>query len=221
MSKLIFSFIFLFSQCVSSTQKDIDICEKNNVKSSELISQFYIDNDTLLLDSALFYIDEIYQKCDNLKGLLSLRKLGLFSMTKDYSKALVFINSLNADFFGDLTYFNSFLMNRFNAMLYQDIGDLDKRNEYLKFIVNEIEDFLVDNEEKVNSLFSLSEIEDILSKPISTSLMQYYYYKALLDGIENIEAELKYREETKGGNKEFYEVIKTTFQEDFMVYNGL
>jgi len=220
MSRLILLFILLFSQCESSTQRYIDLCEKNNVKSSELISQFYMDNDTLHLDSALIYIDEIYQKCDDLKGLLSLRKLSIYSMKKDYSKALLFINTFNDGFFGDLTYFKNFLLNRFNAMRFQDIGDLKKRNDYLKFIVNDLEGFLVSNEGKVNSLFKLSDVEEILRNPISTPVIQYYYYKAMLEGTERTEAKLKLREKTKGGNKEFYEFIKTTFQEDFMIYIG-
>lgn len=220
MIKLILPIVLLFSQCVSSLEKKDNICEKNIQRSSDLCTEYYMDNNSIHLDSALFYIDEVLGSCEEYDGFMQLRKLSILSMKQDYSNALLFIETFEENLYGNMPYFQNLLKNRFNAMKSQSEGDTVLRDYYLNFIIKELEEYISLNKEKVDSLLKLSNANKILESPLSSAVIQYYYYRSINEGIENVENELVSTQKSIGGNNEFFDIIMSSFQEDFMVFIG-
>jgi hypothetical protein len=198
-----------------------DICEDYNNMSAECITKFYYDNDYKHLDTALIYIDEALLSCKQYKKLLSLRKLSILSIKQDFAPALTFIDSIDRDLFGELPYFHNLLRNRFVAMRYQSENKIQSRNSNLKLSIDEIEDFLSLNKFKVDSLVQLQEIDKILSNRLSTALTQYYYYKSIVEGKENITNEISNKQNEINGNSDFFDYLKDCLEEDFMIFIGI
>lgn len=217
---IILLFAILFSQCVSSQKESENTCKINNEKSAELIYQFYEDNDSLHLDSALILINNSLGKCEEYEKLLSLRKLAILSMKKDYNNALTFIDKLELDF-GNLPYYRKLLSYRFNAMQSLFIGDTSSGFDYLKKIIIEIDNYLLLNKSSADSLWKLTNLSLILKSPLSTALTQQYYYRSILEGKNNVKNELIAIQTKNGGNKDYIETIISALDDDFMIYNGL
>jgi len=221
MLRFLFLIALLFFQCASKKDENIPKCEQINQETAELIHEFYLDNNHSHLDSALKYIDNYLEKCKEYELLFSLRKLSILSLKKEYSDALMFIETFEDKMFGDLSYFKTILLYRFKAMQAHSDGKIKNRDDYLDSIIKELDKFILDNKNEVDSLLQLDDIEDILSNSLSTTLMQYYYYKSILEGHEKVQSEIYSVFDKKEGNKDFYEMIITTFNEDFLIFTGM
>ena len=191
MQKTIF-FILLttFIQCTSVQKKNIVSCQKMNQKSMDYLYSFQMSGDSTLLDSALIITNKALAGCEDLKLLLSFRKLDILSKKHDYLKALNFIKSLEDPLFKDLPYYNHYLQNRFRAMDFQAKGDLNKRNKYLKIITNNLNQFISSHQETIDSLAQLSNVDNILNNPFHFPLVQYFYCKSILYGYDSTKIEL-------------------------------
>ncbi|MBW6480543.1 MAG: hypothetical protein K0B37_14035 [Bacteroidales bacterium] len=220
MSKNLFLLALLFVQCGNLAVNDSSKCDVINEKTAKLVYDYYFNNDLLLLDSALIYIDEGLKKCNKYEKLFSLRKLGVLSLKQNYNDALQFIESFDENMFGELPYFKNFLNNRFIAMQAHFVGDSVTRNSYLNEIVAEIDLFLSMNDKEIKALLKLSDVNEILENPLTTSLMQYYYYKALLEGAENVKVKLNLLYRNQMISEEFKDILISIFDEDFLVFVG-
>jgi len=227
MIKLILSATLIFIQFEGFASKvaKIDSCREYNIKSFNLINKFYIDGDTANLDSAIYYINKALSlsSCKKYQGLLSLRKLGVLSITRDYPHALTFIDSLNNNLYSDLPYFKDLLKNRFKAMEAQDKENKVMRDYYLKSILERLKNYLYRNNTKIDSLLKSPDVNKILGTSQATAITEYYYYRSILFGKEKIIDELLMRQKSKGINKEFYDYLISYLQEqnDFMIFNGI
>lgn len=227
MIKLILSVILIFIQFDVLATKVVktDTCKEYNKKSFNLINKFYIDGDTSDLDSAVYYINKALSlsSCEKYQGLLSLRKIGILSIKRDYPNALTFIDSLNNNLYSDLPYFKDLLRDRFQAMEAQEKGNKVMRNYYLKSIIKLLENYLSKNRTKIDSLLELPDVNKIIGTSQATAITEYYYYKSILVGKEKIIDELQMQQKSKGLNKEFYDYLISYLQEqnDFMVFNGI
>jgi len=218
----IISFTFIQCSIVSSYDKN-EKCEENNVRSSELITEFYFDNNYSHLDSALYYIDEVYKSCEDreLNILLAFRKLSIYSIKNQFSEALKFIDTFDDAIFDDLPYYKDLLINRFKAMKAQSEADTITRNIYLEKVILDIEKYLSENNEDIDKMLNLSNVEDILINPYSTAVTQLYYYRSILRGRNEIIEELDSLQKTTDWNDKFLKVIGTAINEDFMDFFGI
>lgn len=208
----------LFPQC-SFESKKID-CDEINRKSMQYLNQYYIDNDTRHLDSALFYTDEGINSCSNYKNILSLRKLSILSDKKSFLEAIQFIKTFDKEMFSDLPYYQELLINRFKVMEAIDQKDIKERDKYLEKCVTIIGDYLLANKSKVDSLLRETSTENILKDPISTALTQYYYYKSV-NNPESVKEALREKQDEKTSNNEFINYLLDYLQTDFMEFNGI
>jgi hypothetical protein len=215
---LIFTLLLAIPQCVSSN-KQCEQCEKNNHNSIRCLNEFIVDNDISHLDSALFYIDEIFGKCTQYDLQLAMRKLGIYSYKSDMYKAILFIDSLDCTLFY-LPYYKNLLLNRFKAMSAQEQGDILNRNVFLSNIIIELEQFISSNKDEINAFMQLSNISDILQHRYNIVPMQLYYYKAQIDGIDKIEYEIDSLQRSINGNEKYFEIMKEYLHGDFMYFGG-
>ena len=210
----------LFSYQCSSNKKYTKVkCQECNEKSYEFLNKFFINNDTLLLDSSSFYIHQAINNCKKYNKIIIFRELTILSLKHDYDKALLFIDKYVWEM-DDLPYYKSVLKKRFRAMKLQSKGNMIERNEYLKSTVSEIDEFIGLNKRKVDSLFKMKDIKDILNNPLHMAIIQDYYYKSLLYGPDSIKKELDSIQKSDDINKDFIEMLKDFMDEDFMVFNG-
>ena len=207
-----------FYQCSSNKKYTKVKCEEYNEKSYEFLNSFFIDNDTLLLDSSSFYVYQAINNCEEYNKIIIFRELTILSLKHDYDKALLFIDKYVWEM-DELPYYKSVLKKRFRAMELQSKGNMIERNKYLKSAVTEIDEFIVLNKTKVESLFK-KDIKDILINPLHMAIIQNYYYKSLLYGSESIKKELDSIQKSDDTNKDFIEMLKDFMDEDFMVFNG-
>lgn len=185
-------------------------------KTNELILDYYLADDSSKLDSALIYINEGIKNCKDHERLFSLRKLGILSLSHNFTDAVLFIEKSN----NSVLIEKNFLLNRFLAMQAHFAGDMGKRNAYLKAIILELDLFLATNDEEIKILLKLTDVNEILNSKFTTPLMQYYYYKSILEGSENIKAELNLQYKNKIISKELVDILTSTFDEDFLVFIG-
>lgn len=227
MLRLILSAALIFIQFEAFATKVVktDTCKEYNKKSFSLINKFYINGDTSNLDSAVYYIDKALSlsSCEKYQGLLSLRKIGILSIKRDYPNALTFIDSLNNNLYSNLPYFKDLLRDRFKAMEAQKKGNKVMRDYYLKSIVKLLENYLSENSTKIDSLLKSSDANKILGTSQATAFTEYYYYKSILVGKEKIIDELQMQQKSKRLNKGFYDYLISYLREqnDFMVFNGI
>jgi len=137
----------------------------------------------------------------------------------EYQQALLFIETFDSNKFNQFSYSKNVLYKRFQAMQAQYVGNIIERNNYLNSIIKELENFLVLNEQKVDSVFMTSNTEDIL-KDLGIAIMQYYYYRSILEGKDVVSKELDLKQVEKGQNEDVVNIIKDVFQEDFMIFIG-
>jgi len=213
--------ILLFFHCISKKDENISKCKEINQETAELIHEFYLDNNNSHLDSALKYLDEYLEKCKKYELLFSLRKLSILSLKKEYYDAIMFIETFEDNMFGDLPYFKTLLLYRFKAMQAHSSGKIKKRDNYLDSIIKELGKFVQENKNEVDSLLQIDDVEDVLNNSLSTTLIQYYYYKSILEGHEKVESEVYSVFDKKEGNKDFYKMIISTFNEDFLIFTGM
>lgn len=216
MAKFLILTVIFFYNCDHITIMEPSLCEKIAEKTNELILDYYLEDDSSKLDSALIYINEGIENCKDHERLFSLRKLGILSLRHNFSDALLFIEKSS-----DIVLIEkNFLLNRFLAMQAHFAGDMVKRNAYLKDIIIDLEMLLASNDKDIKTLLTLTDVTEILNSSFTTSLMQYYYYKSILEGSENIKAELNLRYKNGIISEEFIDILTSTFDEDFLVFLG-
>lgn len=220
MYKLI-ALIFLINSCNQKSSNNHKTCEEYNVLSYNCISEYYHDGNESHLDTALTYIDAAILNCNNYKKLFSLRKLSIFSIRKEFNNALCFIDSLNNDFNNDLPYFTKLLKYRFMAMQYEFANDLSSRDSCLNIVLIDLNSFLIENKTKIDSLVALPDLNSILSNKLSTSFVQYYYYKSIIYGIDNTKKEIRETQIKTNGNLDFFEYIEICLEEEFLIFTGI
>jgi len=212
------------SQCTLNPTRQIDErCNLLNRQSAVFLTEFHFDNDSTYLDSALYVINQALEICDceELRILLSFRKLAVLSLTRDYEQALQFIKLLENEEL-DLVLFpfsGNVLYRRFQAMQAQYLGNMTERNEHLRFIVNRIADYLMENRQEVDAIFTVSDATGVL-KGIGMAIIQYYYYRSVLEGVDVVTAELVLMQEKEGINKDVVEGIIVFLEADFMIFWG-
>lgn len=220
MNKLII-LVFVISSCNQKSSIENKTCVEYNILYNNCISMYYHDGNNAHLDSALIYIDEAILNCNNSKKLFSLRKLSVYSIRKEYDKAISFIDKLDDDFNNDLPYFKKLLKYRFMAMQYDFVNDLTNRDSCLKIALNDIDSFLLDNKTKMDSLLALTDLNAIMSNKLSTSFVQYYYYKSIIYGIDNTKKEIREMQIKTKGNEKYFDYVEICLDEDFLLFIGI
>lgn len=204
-----------FTQCNNKIN-----CDEINEKTTQLINQYYFDNNNEYLDSIMFYLDKGINKCDNCEKILSLRKLSILAEQQNFSEAIKFVKTFDKEMFSDLPYYQELLINRFKVMEAIRENDINTRDRYLAKCVVIIDNYLLANKQKVDSLLKQPNIENILKNPLSTALTQYYYYKST-NNINGILKDLNKKKREKNINNEFIDYLIDYLQTDFMEFNGI
>jgi hypothetical protein len=214
--------IALLQSCNPTKEKEVNACENAKNISGQLINDFYIDNDSTYLDSAVHVIDKAICNCNDLdKKFLTLRKISIFSILKNYKEAIIYIETIDIEFFKNFPYSREFLSNRFKAMKYQNEEDTTNRNIYLQKCLSETNEFINNKQMQVDSLMTLPDFNDILSDPLTIRITQHYYYRSLLEGYEEIDKELLLLKSETKLNEDFYEYLNYNLQQDFLTFVGV
>jgi len=220
MFRLIFVLFILLLFQGASIRKDEDWCKTMNKKSVDYIFNFQIKGDSAYLDSALVCTNIALEGCSNLKVVLSYRKLDILSKKRKFSDAIYFLKSFDNPLLADLPYYNNFLLYRYKAMDYHSKGDIVNRNKCLKAIMDEVQQFILLNNDKMDSLYHSEDIKNILQNPLHFAPIQYYYSKSILYGSDNIKRELDSLQSTKKINKEYINYMYVCMYNDFMDFVG-
>lgn len=169
---LLFNLLMLI--CSFTPIKPID-CKEINEKSLYFIEQYKQDKRKEDLDSALFYTHEGLKYCKT--KLFSTRKLVLFSLQHHYSEGIKYIASLKDNDFSP--FYRKTLTLRFKIMKAIYEQNRAERDKYLNQCVFLLESFLKENSSDVKTLLCQSDFKIILKNPLSTIIVQYYYYRSL------------------------------------------
>ncbi len=195
-------------------------CQELNNRSAQLIDDYYFDNNRIHLDSALIYIEEVIKACpDKYFKLLSIRRLAIYALTKDFDKALNEIKSLSGNIV-DLPYYNDFLYKRFLAMKALNNRDTITCNRLLRSIILDITQFITIHKLDVDSVVKLDDLREVLRSSITFPLVQYYYYRSLLYGYDSIFNEINNNYNNEGRKIEVFRYIQDNLKMDFMDFNG-
>jgi hypothetical protein len=196
-------------QCSSNNKHD-DKCEINNANSArcEIENKF---------DSALYYINEVFDECEKYGLLLGVRKINIYSLKNEYENAIRFLDTLYQN---DIIteFYKTIINNRFSAMETQKSGDTTARNLYIKKAFDEVEKLF---------LLRKDEFYDFLRKPYPTEYsysiipLQYYYYKAQIEGIDKVKSEIDSLQNAINGDEKYFEMIQAMLEEDFMRFMGI
>ncbi len=207
--------------CDAQKREDSTWCKNISEKTIEYIFKFQINDDSLYLDSALVYTNKGLEKCNKYKILFSFRKLDILSKKKEYLQAISFIKSIEYPLIPELPYFNRYLLNRYKAMEYHLKKENIKRDNCLKIIISELDEYMNKNEEKLNSLLVLKDFKSILNNPEWITYTQYFYTKSILYGYPKTKLELDSCQNSLNGNKKLFEYIDNQCKEnDFLNYFG-
>jgi hypothetical protein len=173
-------------------------------------------DDVAYLDSALFYIDEVFGKCKKDDPMMALRKLQVYAYQHDMSNAIKFISTLDSSLFYPF-YYKNLLLNRFKAMAAQEKGDTLNKNIFLENIVSDIKEFISLHQDELDTLM---QSQSILQSPYSFAPIQFYYYKSQIEGIEKINTEIDSLQQAINGDEEYFWMIRTGLQYDLMAFTG-
>ena len=144
------------------------------------------------------------------------------------SHRLAYKNVINYKYFWNKTtdnykgfrmpFFWSNCKNRFLAMKYAYAGDTIKRNEYIGNIIKNIEEYLQDNQESLDSICVLEDLAYMMHQTLPWVLVRYYYYLSIIDSQEVIKNKIDILLK-KGYNMDFLELLNTS-HEDFLIFTG-
>jgi hypothetical protein len=225
--------VFTFIKCASSDRQCIK-CEINNEKSARCDMEYQLDNDVSHLDSALYYINEVFDECVECRKyafLLGMRKVCLYSIKNEYENAINFSDTLyEKDIITE--YYKNILFNRFKAMEAQINGDTLIKNVYLKNAFSEIEQFFISHKPSIDSFLNMPYITAYeqselhyevseLQKQYIIIPVQYYYYKSQIEGIDKVKAEVDSLQKAINGDEQYFETIRIMLEEDFMRFMGI
>ncbi len=208
----------IFIQCNNEIKKNN--CDKINNKSAQLIHQYCLDSNNKYLDSALYYINQGIENCNNYKNVFLLKKLYILSEQQKFIQAIGFIETFEKPMFSDLPYYQELLINRFKVMAAINNHNVNDRDKYLELCVIIIDNYLSKNKEEVDSLLKQSNIENILQNHLSTAVTQYYYYKSLND-FKGVQNDLRKKKVENDINNEFIDYLMEYLKTDFMEFNGI
>ncbi len=195
-------------------------CEEYNNSSADYYQKFYFKNDSSYLDSALIVINEGVKNCEKSHNLLSLRKLSILAVKKDYNEALQFINTFDTEPFSELPYYKNLLTLRFKAMQAQNSNNWEERNKNLLEITQEINEYLKKNHKSVDSICKINSLDKILSSPLSTAISQKYYYESEVIGKDSVQNLILMKEKKGEINSEFAMYLLDFLDEDFLYFIG-
>ncbi len=212
-------YCFLLSQCFGEKNDDT-WCEQMNMKTANLILNYQMTENVKYLDTALVYVNQSLEKIKGQKfrTLFAFRKVDILIKTHEYQQAANFVNSIDYELFKELSYYNKYLMCRIMAMEQQYKNNLEKRNVYLKLIIDDLNSFISKNEKKLRQMYISTDFNSILDNPFHFALIQYYSSKAVLDGYEATKKELD--ENATDMNGEFYDFILISMNSDFLDFTG-
>lgn len=195
-------------------------CKEYNNYSADYYQKFYFKNDSAYLDSAMFVINEGLKNCEDYYNLMSLRKLSILALKKDYNEALQFINTFDSEKFSELPYYQDIMTLRFKAMQAQNNNNWEEKDKNLLKITQEINKYLKINHKSVDSICKINSLDKILSSPLSTAISQKYYYESELIGKDSVQNLIIMKE--KGGeiNSEFAMYLLDFLDEDFLCFIG-
>jgi hypothetical protein len=214
---LLIILLFAIIQC-SSHNKQSDKCAINNEKSARCEVDYYIYNNVIYLDSALYYINEVFDECGEYYSLLlGMRKINIYSLKHEYENAIKFSDTLcKKDIISES--YKKIINNRFKAMEAQGLEDTIKRNLYIEKAFYEVNQLFLSRED---------EFYNFLQKPYPTKYdesiipIQYYYYKSQIEGMEKVCSELDSLQKAINGDEKYFEMIKIMLEEDFMRFMGI
>lgn len=220
MYKIVVFFVcgIVFLQCnnkVSETD-----CEELNQKSSYYFSLYKNSFNDKYLDSAYYYTDQGAKICSEYQNLLSLRLLSIMSEQKRFLEAIQFIETIDTNMFSDYPFFRDVLIYRFKAMEATTVNDTIMRDKFLAKCVISVENYLNVDQTKVSHLIRQPKIDSILGDPLSTAIIQYYYYRSLSDYANTRNDLLKLKSEPNI-NTQFIDVLIDYLETDFMEFNGI
>jgi hypothetical protein len=145
--------VFAIFQC-SSYNQQTDKCEVYNAKSARCEVKYDLTNDIAYIDSALYYINEIFDECEQYQTLLGLRKVSLYSIKNEYLNSIKYLDTLIAKEI-ITQFYKNVLTNRFNAMQAQYNGDTINKRKYIQQAFNEVEQFYILNKSKIDSFLNI------------------------------------------------------------------
>ncbi len=216
--------LFMLLVVLNVNAKDNDdslLCQRVNEESLELISKYNLFKNNLYLDSAVILINTNLRLCQQNYKRLSLRLLYIYSVQSRYSDALNFIGELNPDSFQE-PYTKQFLANRFFAMNAVMKNDQLNQTYYINQIILCLDQYLRDKEDEVDSLSSVTDISHILDNPLSTVIIQYFYYQSLLHPENDVVGDIIYKEKRFNNmSSEFHDFIFLWLAEDFAIFKGI
>lgn len=199
----------------SETFENDNKCIENNDISVFFIDRFFIENDSVLLDSAMMAIDNVFGNCPDLDILLSFRKLYIFSLQKEFKKSYEFINSLSDTILMYLPYYKTVIFNRFKAMDAQYKNDFKTRDLFLKENLSILENFYKQNKDTINKHIKQKNYNNFCH-----FFNQYYFYKYQLFDKDSLNNELDSLIINFNVDENLIKIIKEQSQSDFMEFNS-
>jgi hypothetical protein len=210
----------LFIQCNPNKSNIEEKCVENHEKANQCIFNYQIKfkyfGDTSPLDSAMFYIDEVFGSC-NLDNILAIRKLLIFALKEEYSNGAAFIQSIDSSIF-EPPYYKRVMEERFVAMDAFSKSDTLASMQHLKNIISIIQTYIDENSLEIDSIIQTPEV---LQSKYSLVFPQLYFYKANVKSLEQVMKEIDSLENAMHGNAEYFENIRSYAKsESFMIFNG-
>lgn len=214
--------LFAFSGCNLSNEDNSITCDELNIKTVELIDGYYATNDKAYIDSTLILLNEGIKKCDDYRKLFSLRKLGVLSIINEYEEAINFINKIDKSLFVSDPFYLKVIEFRFKAAQKFYQRNSESGNYYLQKIVDLLDNYIKENDNEFNELFSQREISIILQNSMSTAFIQYANYLALLNGRDSTANHINFLFQSNGWNMELYDMILNFIEnEDILIFMGI
>lgn len=194
-------------------------CDTLNKKSSTWLYEYYTTHDKNMLDSACFYTEKGIINCDKHSKTFILRKLCILSEQNEFLVAVRFIESLDNPLFYELPYYNSLLLHRFKAMnaTFKETNVFDENiNKCNSILANYFENHSME----LDSIIHLTNIDDILSNPMSTALTQYFQYKYFAEK-DNVLREFLNLKNDSTINQEFIQYLELAMDDDILEFIGI
>lgn len=227
---ILFAFVcnlFLYScQCsyCGNVNCEASCCDSCNELSALLYEQFYFTNDSSYLDSSLMVIDRALQECSdsNFHLILSMRKLSILSQKCEYGRAVSCIDSIGLkDKLSQYPYLQSIYHKRFLAMQYHKNEDYISQDSCLKLIVDELDTYISDNKESIDSLLGERDASSMEKSRFDLPMKQYFYYLTILKGKQEIDLVVDSLRQIGTYNFDYLEILRNIYDNDFMVFSGL
>ena len=219
---ILLTIMVMISNCNSERDKKDDWCKSVAQTTDNYIYTYEISNNLKYLDSALILTNKAIEDCPGYIMLMNSRKLDILTKKQDFAEAISFIESFETPFLNGLDYYNNYLLKRFTAMQYQLEGDISRRNEYLKSIIEMLEKVIQENRTVLDTLILHENVDELLGNTLSIPYVQYYYIKSVLLGIDVVKNELDSLNQTTDINEEFLDFIyQYSLDNDIMNFSGL